>query len=198
MQIAIRLADRKYLDFLWAALAAVVLGALLSKWFWVLAAPATPALPVMVEQAGGNDAEKIFGMPPVSGNGAAATILPNVRLIGVFTGKHAFAILEVGGKQMAVVLGGEVAPGTKLEEVAADHVTLSNHGLRQRVDMPVSTATSGIVKVAEAGRAALPAAAPPAAGLPEFDVAGAVAHMDQMPPDQREGLRQLLLKGIQR
>ncbi len=66
----------------------------------------------------------------------AAVILPNAKLVGVFAGSPGFAILELDGqKQIGVTAGGDIVPGAKLLEIAADHVVVESNGGRQQIDL---------------------------------------------------------------
>jgi type II secretory pathway component PulC len=57
-------------------------------------------------------------------------------LVGVFTGKQAFAVFKIDEKtQRGVALGDDVIKGTKLAEVEADHVVLEHNGMRQQLNL---------------------------------------------------------------
>ncbi|TAJ77818.1 MAG: hypothetical protein EPO42_09145 [Gallionellaceae bacterium] len=125
------------LPFSGHAFGAVVIGALLAKWTWILFAPHTlevlPPKPEIVAEA----SAALFG---VAASGAAATtvgaVVSNVRLLGVFSGKQGFAVFKLDEKsQHGVALGEEVSPGNKLVEVADDHVLIEHNGARQRVNL---------------------------------------------------------------
>jgi general secretion pathway protein C len=122
--------------FFWNALAVVVLAVLLARWTWIWFAPHTPNLLPLAEKAAPDVAGHLFGVS------AAATGRVNLALTGVFTGRNGFAVFEVdGGRQLAVPLGGEIAPGMKLLEAASDHVIVGDSGARQRVDLRGAAAT---------------------------------------------------------
>jgi general secretion pathway protein C len=69
---------------------------------------------------------------------AQAVVISNIQLAGVVAaGPDSAAVLVVDGKPArAYLLGQEVAPGTSLEEVHPDGVTLSGAGGRQEVRIP--------------------------------------------------------------
>ena len=69
---------------------------------------------------------------------AQATVVSNIQVSGVFAaGRDSAAVLVVDGKPSRVyLLGQEVAPGTALEAVRPDGVTLSSAGGRQDVRIP--------------------------------------------------------------
>lgn len=61
------------------------------------------------------------------------------RLFGVIAdedGQGSAILAGPDNRQTSVAVGEEVAPGVKLEEVAADHVVLSRAGVRSRIYFP--------------------------------------------------------------
>ena len=70
----------------------------------------------------------------------------NMRLVGVFAGRvghPGFAVLKLDEKrQVGVVVGEYVIPGTKLLEAHPDYVLLEHSGGRQRVKLDVKIAAS--------------------------------------------------------
>lgn len=180
--------------YLWSGVAAVVLGTLLAKWSWVFFAP--PSLPVAAVPVVNVDgmAEKIFGQP--ASDVAQAGLLSNVRLIGLFSGKQGFAVLELAGKQMGVAVGQSITPGVKLQQVNADHVIIESGGVQQRINLPETQNAGLIVVKATSGQADNSVLRKATEALPHLDVTTAIANMDKMPPDQREAFRQQLMRGI--
>jgi general secretion pathway protein C len=85
-------------------------------------------------------AARMFGLVQA----AQSVVLANVQVAGVFVaGSDSSAVLTVDGKPArAYLLGQEVAPGTKLEEVRAEGVTLSGAGGRQDLRIPPRAAAS--------------------------------------------------------
>lgn len=116
----------------WRGLGALVLGALLARWTWVLFAPHATA--VVPEQMTSAETGRLFGAAAVSP--AEGMALPNVRLTGVFAGHPGFAVLKLDGKhQVGVAIGESVVPGTKLLEVHPYYVLLERDGVQQRVNL---------------------------------------------------------------
>ncbi len=164
----------------WKGLTAVVLGVLLAKWVWTLAAQPMVAVAAVDDRTASADADKLFGVAAPAG--AQPLALPKVRLAGVYAGSRGFAILELEGKkQVGVPLGGEVVRGVTLREVAADHVVIESGGARQRIDLYMAGG---------------PAAAAPAASVPSStNVAPPAALLDTLSPAQREIIRRQLEGG---
>lgn len=69
---------------------------------------------------------------------ATAVVVSNIQVAGVFAaGKDSAAVLVIDGKPArAYLLGQEVAPGTSLESVSPDGVTLTGTGGKQDVRIP--------------------------------------------------------------
>ncbi len=123
----------------------LTLAALLAHWTWRFAAP----LPMQPPAAGHGDARAdtglvqlralgLFGGSRVAGAQGAVPTALGFKLRGVFAapaGRPAMALLSTEGGEQAVVRGDEIQPGVVLEEVAADHVILSNRGVRERLDL---------------------------------------------------------------
>ncbi len=117
----------------WRMLAVLVIGALLARWTWLLFAPRSAQVLPAALPASGVQAEHLFGGVAASGVTVQAA-LPNVRLVGVFAGTPGFAVLELDGKrQVGLLTGREIVAGTKLVEVAIDHVTIERNGARQQI-----------------------------------------------------------------
>jgi len=126
----------------WHGVGALVVGISLARWTWILFAPQTLSVFPPKSDVGGKESEKIFGR--VASNNAATNnndvVLGNAHLVGVFTGKQAFAVLKMDEKtQRGVALGDEVVKGTKLIEVANDHVVLEHNGARQQLYLEFKT-----------------------------------------------------------
>jgi general secretion pathway protein C len=80
---------------------------------------------------------RLFGGQAPAG-GAAATGGSGLRLKGVVAPSPASigsAVFNAGGKDIAVMLGGEIQPGVKLVEVDSDHAVISRAGVRERIDL---------------------------------------------------------------
>lgn len=131
-----------WLPLLWRVLGALVLGALLAKWVWVLFAPRATAIAVAPERGVAAEAGKLFGVAVVAASAPVVeevAVLPNARLVGVFsakTGRSGFAVLKLDDKrQMGVAAGESVVPGVRLAEVHPGYVLLERAGTLQRVDL---------------------------------------------------------------
>ncbi len=137
--------DHRALHFgpgFWQGLGAIVLGAMLANWVWVLFAPPVAAAVGIMDHGTPGEADALFGVVASGANTPGAGVLPGVRLAGVYTGTPGFAILELdGNKQVGVTLGAEVVRGVTLVEIAADHVMLEGGGARQRVDLSARSGT---------------------------------------------------------
>jgi hypothetical protein len=134
-----------YWPISWRTLSAIVLGALLARWVWILFAPLATYTSAIPEYSTGIEAGQLFGEIASADSASVGVAIPNVQLLGVFTaspGRPGFAILKLDNKQAGVAQGEEVAPGTKLIEVDADHVLLERAGVQQRVDLENKYANS--------------------------------------------------------
>ncbi len=122
-------------EYIWRILAVLVIAALLAHWTWVLFAPQSASVLPAAQPVGDFQAEHLFGIAPASGV-ATQAILPEGKLVGVVAGKPGFAILELDGKrQVGYATGKEIVAGTKLVEVANDHVVIEQGGARQRIPL---------------------------------------------------------------
>ena len=130
---------------LWRLLGALVVGALLAKWAWLLFAPRTISIASAPEHSATAEAGKLFGTaaavvaPALVSRGAETTILPNARLAGIFAaepGRSGFAVLRLDDKrQIGVAAGQEVQPGIRLLEIHPGYVLLERNGVQQRVNL---------------------------------------------------------------
>ncbi|TXT24700.1 MAG: hypothetical protein FD134_1422 [Gallionellaceae bacterium] len=130
------------LPLLWGVLGALVLGALLAKWAWVLFAPRATAVAVAPEHGAAAEAGRLFGVAIIAASAvsaAEAASWPNVRLVGVFAGgagRSGFAVLKLDDKRQAgVAVGGSVLPGVRLAEVHPGYVLLERGGVQRRVEL---------------------------------------------------------------
>jgi general secretion pathway protein C len=125
------------------ALLVVALAWVAARWTWAFVAPpggaravsAAPSVDLAV-------AARLFGGDAQVASGPARGS-PALRLKGVVApsaGSAGAAVLNVNGKDVAVLMGGEIQPGVKLEEVLPDHVVVSRAGVRERVDLEVRMA----------------------------------------------------------
>jgi hypothetical protein len=120
-------------------LGALVLGMLLARWSWVLFAPHATAVAVVPDHGATLEAGRLFGVAVSGVSASEGAALPNAHLVGVFaarTGQPGFAVLKLDEKrQVGVVVGENVVPGTKLLEAHPDYVLLERAGVRQRVNL---------------------------------------------------------------
>lgn len=116
----------------------LVLAFQLAHWTWVFIAPpqvaTTPAGDAGVDMAA---IAKLFGASPPSSATVASS--SGLRLKGVVApdgGPIASAIFSTGsGRDVAVFVDREIAPGLKLLEVKPDSVIVSRNGARERIDL---------------------------------------------------------------
>lgn len=137
---------------LWRMLGALVLGVMLARWSWVLFAPNASAVAVELEHGATVEAAKLFGTAVVSAvSPSEGMALPNVHLVGIFAaraGKPGFAVLKLDEKkQVGVVAGENVVPGTRLLEVHPNYVLLERAGVQQKVNLEEKAVASGIISV---------------------------------------------------
>jgi general secretion pathway protein C len=129
-------AQRAFGTLLVAALV-LVLAWQLAHWTWVFLAPSgvdRPKPPVSGVDLG--VASRLFGGAP-SGATAASTST-GLRLKGVVApspASTASAVFNAGGKDIAVMIDGEIQPGVKLAAVGPDHAIVSRAGVRERIDL---------------------------------------------------------------
>lgn len=124
----------------------LVLAALLAHWTWRFSVPASPLLASSVEtgieldkQLASLHAAHLFGATQGKASTAVVTTTSlNLKLRGVFAalgGRPAMAVVAVDGQDQAVAPGQEVVPGVVLDSIAADHLILLNHGVRERLEL---------------------------------------------------------------
>lgn len=128
---------------LWRVLATLVIATMLARWLWVLFAPQAISVRPAVLISSASRSETLFGHAAPAP--VATSILPNVRLIGVFAPK--FAVLELdGNRQIGLATGLEVVPGTRLVEVTKDYAVIERSGLRQQIPMAKNTLSVDALK----------------------------------------------------
>jgi type II secretory pathway component PulC len=119
---------------MWRVLAVLVIVSLLVHWFWVLFAPRSISVLPAGYSPSNSHAEQLFGSAQPVSVSAVASVMPNVRLVGVFAGTPGFAVLELDGKrQLGLATGHDIVAGAKLVEVAKDHVVIERAGVRQQI-----------------------------------------------------------------
>ena len=135
----------------------LVLAFQLAHWTWVFIAPpqvaTTPAGDAGVDMAA---IAKLFGAAPPSSATVASS--SGLRLKGVVApdgGPIASAIFSTGsGRDIAVFVEREIAPGLKLVEVKPDHVIVSRNGVRERIDLEAARSAAATGGNARGARAA--------------------------------------------
>jgi general secretion pathway protein C len=117
----------------------LLLAWLLAQGTWMFLAPARVA--ETPPSAGGTDlaaVARLFGGAAPSGMGTAPGQSSGIRLKGVVAPSPAnigSAVFNLGGKDVAVNLGGELQPGVTLAAVEPDHAVISRAGVRERIDL---------------------------------------------------------------
>jgi len=118
-----------------------LLGLVLAYWTWAWFAPrAVPRAAAAVMQSGTLAAASgLFGTVRPEQSATAPTGMA-IKLLGVAAtngGRRGYAVVQLGGKEILAVLeGGEVAPGVELAEVHPDHVVLQRGGVRETLAWP--------------------------------------------------------------
>lgn len=129
-------AQRAFGTLLVAALV-LVLAWQLAHWTWVFVAP--PGIEPAAPSATGVDlhvASRLFGGAPTTATPAAASM--GLRLKGVVApspASTASAVFNAGGKDIAVMIDGEIQPGVRLVAVEPGHAVVSRAGVRERIDL---------------------------------------------------------------
>jgi general secretion pathway protein C len=120
----------------WKSFAVVVIGAMLARWYWVLAGSGTTVAPVLPERTPAMTGQ-VFGVAVSGAAPVQGATLSGARLVGVFTGARGFAVFtkDSGKTQNGVALGEEVVPGVKLVEIDKDSVVLESAGARQKIEL---------------------------------------------------------------
>ena len=162
----------------WRTLAAVALVAalallalVLAHWGWLWFGPAPLSLPA--ERSDGDPVRRI-DEAHLFGAAAPATSEPSVaigelRLLGVFAERDGagYALFRAGSRgALFVAAGGEIAPGTRLESVAPDGVTLVQKGARRELALRPTRAAQGQRVAAEGNRLAAAATRPAPCAAP--------------------------------
>ena len=127
--------------------------------FWVLFAPSAsdpkllmPTLPSDQRRAGPDALLRWFGAAAADGAPAAYS------LVAVIAGQHGAAVLKgADGKAVAVRVGEEIAPGSRLLAVLPDEISIERAGVRQVIKLPQTQGAALIAGVAATPARALPA-----------------------------------------
>jgi hypothetical protein len=120
--------------YMWRVLAMLVIVSMLVHWGWVLFEPRSiSALPAVIPALSSHTEQLFGGVRPVS-KSAIPSVMPGIRLVGVFAGVPGFAVFELDRKrQLGVATGHEIVAGTKLVNVANDHVVIERDGVPQQI-----------------------------------------------------------------
>jgi general secretion pathway protein C len=125
-------------DTLVLAVLVVVLAGQLAYWTWRFIAPPQAAASANAAAAD-VDLDAIARLFGASRAGPSSGALRLKGVIAPTPGTVAGAIFAgANGRDIAVLPGGEVAPGVKLAEVYPDYVIVTRNGVRERVDLEVA------------------------------------------------------------
>ena len=131
------------LGTLLTAVLVIALAWVCARWTWAFVAPAGDARPASAKPAVDLAvAARLFGgdSQVASGPSRGSSAFRLKGVVAPSAGSVGAAVLNVNGKDVAVLMGGEVQPGVKLDSVAPDHVMISRAGVRERVDLEVRMA----------------------------------------------------------
>ena len=114
-------------------------------------------MPRQVSQASQVSRDAFLRWYGVDGN-AVAEVLGDYTLIAVIAGKNGVALLKNGNTSIAVRVGGEIRPGSKLVAVEPGQITIEQAGVRKELKfaLPASAAASLIAKAELAPSRVLP------------------------------------------
>ena len=124
------------------ALLVILLGWQLAWWTWHFITPSLPNTSVAYRSTAAPDV--LIGRQLFGDAGSASNVVTNaapqtgIRLKGVFAIDGAplsAAVLNIGGRDLAVRLGQEFVPGATLAEVHADFVVVNRSGIRERIEL---------------------------------------------------------------
>lgn len=127
----------------------IALGAQLAWWGWHFAKPSTIITAVNADnQIDLAQAQHLFGQAEVSTVRAPSSASNNappsdVRLKGVFAvdGKTpSAAVVNIGGRDLAVKLNEKINDNITLVDVKADHIVIARAGARERIELDRSSA----------------------------------------------------------
>lgn len=135
---------------------ALISAILLARWVWLIATPATPLPPTVVNSAPARTSSdvqtvnvgslmrlQLFGENVSGESGMAARNAPktqlNVRLVGVSASsipERSAAIIEQGNQQLTYIVGDELQNSrVKVAEIYADRVILDNNGRLETLEL---------------------------------------------------------------
>jgi general secretion pathway protein C len=131
-----------------ATIAATALFALVATyWTWEWLAPRPEMRAQTVADAGVHAVSDngLFGNLTHDRKSASPTGI-EIKLLGVVAatpGRRGYALIQLDPKNiLAIREGEEIAPGIRLAEVAADHLTLERSGIRETLGWPIKNASA--------------------------------------------------------
>jgi general secretion pathway protein C len=129
-------------DTLLLAILVMVLAWQLAYWTWRFIAPPRAVAAATSASTADVDLALIASLFGASRAGPSSGSLRLKGVIAPTPGTTAGAIFAgPNGKEIAVLPGGEAAPGVKLAEVFPDHVIVTRNGVRERIDLDTSRPT---------------------------------------------------------
>jgi len=139
----------------------VVLCWQLSGLFWLMFSPATADVNLLMPRQ--NSAASLVSRDAFlrwygADGKAVAEVLGDYTLMAVIAGKNGVALLKSGDTSVAVRVGMEIRPGSKLVAVEPNQITIEQAGVRKELkfSLPTSAATPLFAKVGSAPARALP------------------------------------------
>lgn len=126
--------------------------------FWVLFAPATQDVKLLMPRAG-PERSRVSAEAFLRWYGSTAAVgLPEeYSLVAVIAGRDGAAVLRKGdGSSMALRVGAEISPGTRLVAVEPNQIILERNGVRQAIVLPQKSSQALVAELAQKPTTALP------------------------------------------
>ena len=123
------------------ALLVIALGLQLAWWTWHFIEPSLRGEPITDASTAAPDialGRQLFGDAGPAGSAPGPAAAGGIRLKGVFAvdGKTlSAAVLNLGGRDLAVKMGQELSAGVTLAEVHPEYVIISRSGIRERIEL---------------------------------------------------------------
>lgn len=127
-----------------AAMVLLVMVATYWTWEWLSPRqePRAPGVEIASDHAVTTDS-KLFGDLALDRKIALPTGI-EIKLLGVVSatpGRSGYALIQLDPKKILAIREGEdIAPGIRLAEVAADHLTIERRGARETLGWPIKNA----------------------------------------------------------
>ena len=125
--------------------ALIVFGFVAAYWTWGWLAPRPESRAPAAADTGGASAAGLFGNLGQGERTIATQAATGIRLLGVVastSSKRGYAVVEIEPRQiLAVEEGEDIAPGIRLTEVSADHVSLERDGNPETLTWPDKKST---------------------------------------------------------